>query len=245
MLASVAGGVRLVEKRKLQHRLKLLEQERMLERERTRIAQDLHDEMGAKLCRISFLSAHARRGQDVPAELRQQIAAISDDSREVLHSLDEIVWAVNPQNDTLEHVASYIGQYAQDYFQETGIECALDIPSQVAPHPLSSQRRHHLFLAVHEAFTNILKHSGATRARVAITYSPSVFEIVVSDNGKGFVPPVGAAGGAGPGSESGNGLRNMRQRLANLGGNCHLNSAPGQGTTVRFVFPFSQLAQER
>ena len=239
MLASVAGGVRILEKRKLQR----LEQERMLERERTRIAQDLHDEMGAKLCRISFLSAHARRGQDVPAELRHQIAAISDDSREVLHSLDEIVWAVNPQNDTLEHVASYIGQYAQDYFQETGIECALDIPSQVPPHPLSSQCRHHLFLAVHEAFTNILKHSGASRAKVAITYSPSAFEIVVSDNGQGVVPPGG--GGSGPGPESGNGLRNMRQRLADLGGRCHLDSAPGQGTTIRFIFPFSRPAPIR
>jgi signal transduction histidine kinase len=178
----------------------------------------------------------------VPAELRQQIAAISDDSREVLHSLDEIVWAVNPQNDTLEHVASYIGQYAQDYFQETGIECALDIPSQVPPQPLSSQCRHHLFLAVHEAFTNILKHSGATQAKVAITYNPPLFEIVVSDNGQGFTP---CNGGAGPGAESGNGLRNMRQRLADLGGRCHLDSAPGLGTTLHFIFPFRQLTHER
>jgi signal transduction histidine kinase len=243
MLASVAGGAHIVEKRKLQRRVKHLEQERMLERERTRIAQDLHDEMGAKLCRISFLSAHARRCQDAPVELRQQVAAISDDSREVLHSLDEIVWAVNPQNDTLEHVASYIGQYAQDYFQETGIECVLDIPSQVPPHPLSSQCRHHLFLAVHEAFTNILKHSGATKAKVAINCSPSLFEIVVSDNGKGFVPPDGAATGANPGAETGNGLRNMRQRLAVLGGRCHLDSTPGRGTTIRFAFPFNQPTQ--
>ena len=242
MLASVTGGVRIVEKRRTQRRLKSLEQERLLERERRRIAQDLHDEMGAKLCRISFLSAHARRSAQVPADLRQQIAAISDDSREVLQSLDEIVWAVNPQNDTLEHVASYIGQYAQDYFQETGVECALDIPSQVPPHALSSQARHHLFLAVHEAFTNILKHSGATRAKVAIASSPAAFEITVSDNGKGFVPPAAEAE---PGSEAGNGLRNMRQRLASIGGHCRMDSAPGQGTTIHFMFPFHQSAQER
>ena len=95
--------------------------------------------MGAKLCRISFLSEHARRDELPPKELKDQITSISDASREVLHSLDEIVWAVNPQNDTLEHVASYIGQYAQDYFQMTGIECELDIPTQLPPHPLSSQ----------------------------------------------------------------------------------------------------------
>src|SRR5882757_9159252 len=124
--------------------------------------------MGAKLCRISFLSEHVRRGPDMPDGVRQQISSISDASREVLHSLDEIVWAVNPQNDLLEHVASYLGQYADEYFQMTGIECELDIPAHLPPHPLSSQSRHHLFLAAHEAFTNILKHSEATRARVSM-----------------------------------------------------------------------------
>ena len=141
----VGGAVRIIEKRKAQRRLKHLEQERALERERTRIAQDLHDEMGAKLCRISFLSEHARRGELPLEELNDQIASISNASREVLHSLDEIVWAVNPQNDTLEHVASYIGLYAEDFFQMTGIQCELDIPTQLPPHPLSSQMRHHLF----------------------------------------------------------------------------------------------------
>ena len=137
-----------------------------MERERTRIAQDLHDEMGAKLCRISFLSEHARRNHDVSSELQHQIVSISDASRDVLHSLDEIVWAVNPQNDMLEHVASYIGHYAQEYFQETGIECKVDIPERLPPYPLSSQLRHHLLLAVHEAFTNVLKHSRASQISV-------------------------------------------------------------------------------
>src|SRR5215469_11403513 len=170
----------------MQRRLKLLEQEHALERERTRIAQDLHDEMGAKLCRISFLSEHARRGELPPEELHDQITTISNASREVLHSLDEIVWAVNPQNDTLEHVASYIGQYAEDYFNMTGIQCELNIPPELPAYPLSSQQRHNLFLAVHEAFTNILKHSGAKHARVSMALNDGVFSINISDNGRGF-----------------------------------------------------------
>jgi signal transduction histidine kinase len=72
-----------------------------------------------------------------------------------------------------------------------------------------------------------------------------VFEIVVSDNGKGFVPGNNGAGGKGAGTESGNGLRNMQQRLADLGGRCHLDSAPGLGTTLHFIFPFRQLTHER
>jgi ligand-binding sensor domain-containing protein/signal transduction histidine kinase len=234
-LGAVAGLARLAEKRKLQRRLRELEQEKVLERERTRIAQDLHDEMGAKLCRISFLSEGARRASEMPLELRNQIVSISDASREVLHSLDEIVWAVNPRNDSLEPVASYIGQYVQDYFQETGVQCELDIPAQFPFHPLSSQLRHHLFHAVHEALTNTLKHSRATRLKVSIKCEGSVFEITTSDNGHGFDLSALDDQSENGSFVAGNGLRNMQERLAEVGGRCHIESKPGCGTTVRFI----------
>jgi signal transduction histidine kinase len=233
-----AGGTRFVVKRRLQQHLKRLEQERVLERERTRIAQDLHDIMGAKLCHISFLSEHARLRQGVPVELQEEMRSISDDSREVLQSLDEIVWAVNPEKDTLYHLVSYIGQYAQEYFRRTGIECELDIPARVPVRPISSQSRHHLFLAVHEALTNILKHSGATRTKITIACRDACFEVVVSDNGGGFDPVSGESNL--PGSAAGfcNGLGNMRRRLAELGGRCVIESRLGHGTTIQFVLSF-------
>ncbi len=243
LMILLSGTIRLVEKQKLQRRLKRLEQEHALERERARIAQDLHDEMGAKLCKISFLSEHARRGNLKAAELQDQIASISDTSREVLHSLDEIVWAVNPQNDTLEHVASYLGQYAQDYFQMTGILCELEIPAQLPPHPLPSQIRHHLFLATQEALTNILKHSGATHARISMICRDATFEITVTDDGKSFPINGGASVADPPVSESGNGLINMRQRLADIGGRCSIESAPGRGTTIKFAIHLNSLVK--
>jgi signal transduction histidine kinase len=203
----------------------------------------LHDEMGSKLCRISFLSEHARRGELQPSELQDQITSISDASREVLHSLDEIVWAVNPQNDTLEHVASYIGQYALEYFQMTGIQCELDIPTQLPPHPLSSQIRHHLFLATHEALTNILKHSGATCAKIAMVLSNVAFEINISDNGKGFDSSAVASKRESPATASGDGLSNMWQRLAEIGGHCSIESAPGHGTNISFVISLNASAK--
>jgi ligand-binding sensor domain-containing protein/signal transduction histidine kinase len=237
--ASVITTVHITGKRKLQRRLKRVEQERALEYERTRIAKDLHDEMGAKLCRISFLSEHASRNHIPPEELREQITSISDASRELLHSLDEIVWAVNPQNDTLEHVASYLGQYAQEYFQMTGIECELDIPTQVPPHSLSSQMRHHLFLAAHEALTNILKHSGASRASIAMVLDKSAFEIKISDNGKGLAPNHMNSDSSSSVTVSGDGLSNMRKRLADIGGHCSIDSSPGHGTNIKFVIPLN------
>jgi signal transduction histidine kinase/streptogramin lyase len=227
----VTGSARVV----VRQRLKRLEQERVLERERTRIAQDLHDIMGAKLCRISFLSEHARNCQAVPSELQEEIRSISDDSREVLRSLDEIVWAVNPQKDTLDHLVSYIGQYAQEYFRRTGIECELEIPSRVPAQPLSSQSRHHLFLAVHEALTNILKHSKATRTRVAMAYNETNFEITVSDNGVGFDPASNHSELSSSAAGFCNGLGNMRRRMTELGGRCLVESQLGQGTTIRFL----------
>jgi ligand-binding sensor domain-containing protein/signal transduction histidine kinase len=242
LLTFVVVSVRFLEKRKLRHRLKFLEQERALEQERTRIAQDLHDEMGAKLCRISFLSEHARRGNLLAEELHDQITSISVASREVLHSLDEIVWAVNPHNDSLEHVAAYIGQYAQEYFQMTGVQCELDIPPELPPYALSSQVRHHLFLATHEALTNTLKHSGATHVRVSMASGNAQFEINVSDNGRGFDPGRDESRRASPAGTPGDGLPNMRRRLAEVGGQCWIESAAGQGTQIRFIIPlnFSQ-----
>jgi ligand-binding sensor domain-containing protein/signal transduction histidine kinase len=234
IMISVIGG-RVVVRRRLQQRLKRLEQDRALERERTRIAQDLHDIMGAKLCRISFMSEHVRRSETIPAALQEHIRSMSDDSREVLRSLDEIVWAVNPEKDTLEHLVFYIVQYAREYFRRTGIECETVIPQDLPAQPLTSQSRHHLFLAVHEALTNILKHSGATQAKITITCPGNDFEIMVSDNGRGFDASSNGHGSPSSDDGFGNGLGNMRRRMAELGGDCLLESRPGQGTTIRFV----------
>jgi signal transduction histidine kinase len=236
LLSTVGGSVRVIERQKARARLKRVEQERALERERTRIAQDLHDEMGARLCRISFLSEHARRDGIKSNDLREQIRSISDDSREVLHSLDEIVWAVNPQNDTLEHAASYLSQYSQDYFSMTGVECEMFVPAQMPAYPVSSQVRHHLFLAVREALTNILKHSAATHAKISMACHNGSFEIIVEDDGRGFASKAQIPGDD-HSSGTHDGLRNMAKRFENVGGRCYVESSPGHGTTVKFVLP--------
>ncbi len=239
LMVVVGATVRVVVRGKLQRRLRHLEQERALERERTRIARDLHDEMGAKLCRISYLSEHARRGDLPRQELNDQISSISEVSREVLHSLDEIVWAVNPKNDSLEHLASYIGQYAEEYFQMTGIHCELDIPSALPAYPLSSQVRHHLFMAAHEALTNVLKHSGATQTKISMALNETDFRINIADNGRGFDLAVIESQSHSPMIPNGDGLTNMQRRLADIGGQYQIESRPGIGTSVLFIIPLN------
>jgi len=140
---------------------------------------------------------------------------------------------------------SYIGHYAREYFQETGVECELAMPAQSPSYPLSSQLRHHLLLAMHEAFTNVLKHSGATRAGVSVACEDSTLVIIVSDNGNGLTPVESGANPAGVVAAQGNGLRNMRERLAEIGGDCSVRFEPGKGTTIHFTLPLARAGSER
>jgi len=152
-----------------------------------RIAQDMHDEIGSKLTKISFISERAKGELQGQKPVAGRLDAIADTSRDLLQSLDEIVWAVNPHNDTLEHLAAYLGQYVTEYMQNTAIECELHIPRDLPHQPLSAEVRHNLFLAFEEAVNNALKHGSASHLRVAMAAgAPSRFEITVADNGCGF-----------------------------------------------------------
>jgi signal transduction histidine kinase/ligand-binding sensor domain-containing protein len=233
-VGAVTGVVRVVSHRRLRRVLARLEQQQSLERERMRIARDMHDEIGSKLTKISFLSEHAR--MDAKGALAGKIESIAETSRELLQTMDEIVWVVNPHNDTLEHLAAYLSHYADEYFQNTSIDCELRLPQAISHFPVSSEVRHNLFLAFEEALNNVLKHSGATRVRVEMTFQAPRFEVIVTDNGRGFAvapPATGATTAPLPrGVRSGNGLKNMRQRLTDIGGECVIRSQPGQGAVV-------------
>lgn len=227
-VALVAGLVRAVSHRRLRNALARVEQQRFLERERMRIARDMHDEMGSKLTKISFLSERAQVNA-AAGPLAKNLDSIAETSRDLLKTMDEIVWVVNPRNDTLENLTAYLGHYAAEYFENTPVECELRLPAEIPHHPLSSEARHNLFLTFGEVLNNVLKHSGATKVKVEMALAGSEFELRIADNGKGFNPE---ANGASRGGRGGNGLKNMRQRLAAIGGECLVTSRPGGGTTV-------------
>jgi signal transduction histidine kinase/ligand-binding sensor domain-containing protein len=231
-VAVVAGTVRIISHRRLRRRLARLQQERTLERERMRIARDMHDEMGSKLTKISFLSEHVQMDALPPGPALEKIQSIAQTSRDLLQTMDEIVWGVNPRNDTLENLLAYLSHYATEYFQNTSIECEMRLPPEIPQRPLSSEARHNLFLTFEETLNNVLKHSGATRVKVSMSANDHEFELRVADNGHGFEAGklLAANGDAGAGRQ-GNGLRNMRQRLAALGGTLAVDSNGG-GTTV-------------
>jgi len=241
----VAGIVRLVSHRRLRFALARLEQQQSLERERMRIARDMHDEMGSKLTKISFLSEHAQVDAESVGPLADKIESIAQTSRELLQTMDEIVWVVNPRNDTLENLIAYLGHYAVEYFQNTKIECEIRLPHEIPHCPLSSEMRHNLFLTFEEALNNVLKHSAATKVKVEMTINADGCEVKVADNGRGFEVPVLQANVPPRGGRGGNGLKNMHQRLMDTGGECLFASQPGNGTTVTMCICLNQKAQKK
>jgi signal transduction histidine kinase len=144
--------------------------------------------------------------------------------------MDEIVWAVDPQHDTLDSLASYLGKLIHDVLLDSGIRHRLDFPLHLPAWPVTADVRHNLFLACKEALNNVLKHSGATEVQVSFTVEPEAFAVTISDNGRGFDP----AAKTGQSRFHSNGLLNMRQRLQEINGRCELRSQPGQGTTLAF-----------
>jgi len=234
----VAGSVLFATRRRMRHKLERLERQRAIERERARIAKDIHDDLGASLTRITLLSQSARGELDNAPEAAADVDRIYQTARELTRAMDEIVWAVNPQHDTLDSLATYLGRFAQDFLNAVHIRCRLDVPMQLPPWLLTAEVRHNLFLAFKEALNNAVRHADASEVRVSLTIEPSGFALRVEDQGRGFAAEKVATARRDQGRlASGNGLSNMHQRLAEINGRCEIESTPGNGTTVTFFVP--------
>ena len=129
-----------------------------------RIARDLHDQLGANLTQVALLAEMAESDKNIPAEVEDHAKQISQTARETTKALDEIVWAINPSNDTLEGLVNYSGKYAQEYFALAGLRYRVDIPGELPDVTLPPDVRHNVFLAFKESVNNVVKHAQATRS---------------------------------------------------------------------------------
>jgi len=207
----------------------LAERRREIEEERTRVAQDLHDELGATLTEVSLLGSLAKT-PTLPAEARERyLDKLASASRAVVVTLDEIVWAVNPKYDSVGSLASYYSLFAQRFLNLAGMTCRLEVADSFPEAPLDSRVRHGVFLAFKEALNNAARHSDASQVLITMGVIAGQLEIDVADNGKGF-----AWGSDSPGSD---GLASMRERMRKLGGQCDIKTGSGTGTTVEFRLP--------
>lgn len=207
----------------------LAERRREMEQERTRVAQDLHDELGSTLTEVSMLGSLLQTPTLPPETRATHLEKLVQVSRAVVATLDEIVWAVNPTYDSVASLASYYSLFAQRFLNLAGIACRLAVAETFPAAPLDSRLRHGVFLAFKEALNNAVRHSGASQVLVEMSVAAHVLRIVIADNGCGFDARLRQ-----PGSD---GLTGMQERMTRLGGHCEITSTPGQGTTVVFTLP--------
>jgi signal transduction histidine kinase len=236
---AASGAVWFDTRRRMRRRLERAERQRDIERERSRIAQDIHDDLGASLTRISMLSETVQSELDQPEQAAAGLNQIYKTAHELTRAMDEIVWAVNPRHDTLEGLTSYLEKFAQDLLAAAGIRCRLDMPLEFPSWRPTSNVRHNLFLAFKEALHNVVKHSAASETSIRLVTEASHFELVVEDNGRGFTPETTREHPRDNSARlsTGNGLENMARRLVEIHGSCRIQSAPGQGTKVILIVP--------
>ena len=224
--------MRWISLRRFRRELARLEQVAAVERERNRIARDMHDDLGARLTKIAFYGELAERAVSDPAASVNHVRAVSRMSREAARSLNEMVWAVKPSNDTLPNLVGYLCQYATEYLEPTPIRLRFDLPPTPPVWMVHAETRHHVFLVVKEALNNVVKHSGATEVWIRLHLEERLLVAVVSDNGHGLDASTSGAG---------NGLANMRQRAREVGGDVQFLKNESGGLDVRLQVPLPEV----
>jgi signal transduction histidine kinase len=231
LLLAVAGSVRAIERRRTRQSLARLERQQALERERERIARDLHDDLGAGLTEIGLLGALAKRSTAGPERIHEHLTHITTRSREMVTSLDEMVWSLNSKHDSLIALSQYFCEYAQQFLQLAPIRCRMEVSEDLPKWMLSSEQRHHLLLAFKEALTNAVRHSRATEVRITIKAVDGSLVLTIADDGQGL-PRTRPGAGA-------DGITNLSRRMESLGGRCTVRNVESGGTVVELHLPIS------
>ncbi len=225
----LGGAIFWSYRRRSARRLAEVRAREALAEERARIARDLHDDLGANLAEIAMVSELARQSLPARDPARNQFDEIFTRAEANTRRLGEIVWSVNPANDTLENFASYVAKFAQDHLALAGVECRLNLPETLPPCALTSVQRHHLLLAIKEAIHNAIQHGRPKTVTLQMVLQENQLHIIIEDDGRGFDE---ATVGNSP-----RGSANMRRRIEAIGGTFTRQSARGLGTTVTLSIP--------
>jgi signal transduction histidine kinase len=182
----------------------------------------MHDDLGSGLTKIAILSEVAKRQLPEPDKAKEQLEKISESSRELVDNLQDIIWVLNPKNDTLENLSAYIREYALKYFEPLAIKLQFNYPEHFLTGHLSEEKRRNIFLTIKESLHNIAKHAWCNQITISILEKEKYFEITMEDDGRGF--------DTGKVRLFANGLKNMQTRIEQVGGSYRIASEPGKGT---------------
>jgi ligand-binding sensor domain-containing protein/signal transduction histidine kinase len=229
--AGSAGGF-MVWRLRQQHLRLETQRLQALERERERIARDMHDHLGPQLAGLALSAA-----ENGTAHQR---------AREALREVNDLIWSVHPGNDTLPSLVDFVANFASRYLSTAGVGLDLDMPDRIPPVPIPSRLRHEVAGMFKEALRNVTQHAHAKRVTVALAIEGERLVLSVRDDGDGFDSSArqnsaerADEGEIGPQTAEGNGMRNFRARSESLGGCCRIQSTPGRGTEVQFIVPLN------
>jgi signal transduction histidine kinase/ligand-binding sensor domain-containing protein len=200
-----------------------------INKERDRISRDMHDDLGSGLTMIAILSEVVKAQLKEPEKAKESLEKIADVSRDLVDNLQDIVWLLNPKNDTLENLSSYIREYGLKYFEPMPVMIDFDYPDEFSVKHLNDELRRNTFLCVKESFNNIAKYAECTKVEVSVCESFEQVKLTIKDNGRGFEPQSVRV--------FGNGLKNMKARIEKAGGKYSIVSAPGEGTYTEIRIP--------
>jgi len=230
-VAVLGGAISLNERRKLRRRLERAEMQQALENERRRISRDLHDDIGARLTEIALMGEVARRSAHTTDAMENQLGGMTYKVRELINAMEEVIWTVNPRNDSLVGMATFLCDYTERFLSSAQIGCRLEVAENLPKITLGAQVRHNLLLAVKEALNNAVKHAQANTVWLRIHMEDNSFRVEVADDGRGLEPQDSG--------RIGNGLQNMRARMESVQGSVEFLSMPGSGTRVIFKMPLN------
>jgi signal transduction histidine kinase len=228
---------RLTARARNRRKLELLERRQAVQQERARIARDIHDDLGTVLSRIAMVSESAAIEAAQGSRQEERLKEICDASRQLTRTMEEIVWAQDPQRDYLDNMVDYFCSFATNLLAGSRVACRLDVPVDLPSLAIEAQKRHELFLVFKECLNNVIKHAGASEVRISLKWENHSLRLTIKDDGCGFsVPGVSAS--------KGNGLNNMRNRLQRVGGQVNIHSKPGEGTEVEVILPVDHRPEE-
>jgi signal transduction histidine kinase len=218
-------------RRRLQLQQAAFEREKAVEKERSRISAELHDDIGGGLTAIRLMSEMLVESNTDDRE-KSYASRISSSANELVQKMNEIVWALNLSNDNLQSLVAYTREFTMSYLDDFGIQCHIDIPDAIPDIPVTGRNRRDIFLLVKESLNNIVKHAQASEVLLSLRFGREL-QISIRDNGHGFDPSAVRRGA--------NGLNNMRKRVRRLRARMDIRS--NQGTSVQFDIPLSALGQ--
>ncbi len=217
---------RYLVQRKLRKKIRAFEEQERLDRERQRISREMHDDIGAGLTQIIMMSESAKHNKSATGN--RELEDIADTSRRLVSSMSEIIWSLNPENKTLDQLFAYMREQLHKQLEYSEISYTLDLPEGYGTVQLRNEQRRNILLVTKEMVNNAIKYSGASSLSISASVTGQQVIFTVTDNGRGFDSQE---------LSGGNGLRNIRHRVEELGGQLELRTSPGEGCYYRYVIP--------